>query len=74
MQKRLMKTGIYIFLLKYNKGPPNPCSLITRFPRLLPQRLLGTTNIEGKVAPQGLGVAWWTNTKYINDLERSIRQ
>jgi len=27
-QNRLMKTGIYIFLLKYNKGPPNPCSLI----------------------------------------------
>lgn len=31
-------------------------SLITRFSRLLPQRLLGTTNIEGKVAPQDLGL------------------
>ena len=23
----------------------------------------GTTIIEGKATPQGLGVAWWTNTK-----------
>lgn len=33
-----------------------------------------TTNIEGKVAPQGLGLLGGQTQKYINDLERSIRQ
>jgi len=44
-------------------------SLITRFPRLL-----GTTIIEGKAAPQGLGLPGGQTQKYINDLERLIRQ
>jgi rhs-family protein (fragment) len=50
------------------------CSLITQFPRLLPRRLLGTTIIEGKAAPQGLGLPGGQTQKYINDLERLIRQ
>ena len=33
-----------------------------------------TTNIEGKVAPQGLGLLGGQTQKYINVLERSIRQ
>ena len=39
-----------------------------------PQRLLGTTNIEGKVAPQDLGLPGGQTQKYINVLERLIRQ
>lgn len=35
---------------------------------------LGTTIIEDKVAPHGLGVPGGQTQKYINDLERSIRQ
>ena len=34
----------------------------------------GTTIIEGKAAPHGLGVPGGQTQKYINDLERSIRQ
>ena len=34
----------------------------------------GTTIIEGKAAPQGLGLPGGQIQKYINDLERSIRQ
>ena len=34
----------------------------------------GTTIIEGKVAPQGLGLNGGQTQKYINDLERLIRQ
>lgn len=34
----------------------------------------GTTIIEGKVAPQGLGLLGGQTQKYINVLERSIRQ
>lgn len=34
----------------------------------------GTTIIEGKAAPQGLGLPGGQTQKYINDLERSIRQ
>jgi hypothetical protein len=49
-------------------------SLITRFPRLLPRRLLGTTIIEGKAAPQGLGFLGGQTQKYMNDLEGLIRQ
>ena len=33
----------------------------------------GTTIIEGKAAPQGLGLPGGQIQKYINDLERSIR-
>lgn len=35
---------------------------------------LETTIIEGKAAPQGLGLPSGQTQKYINDLERSIRQ
>ena len=35
---------------------------------------LGTTIIEGKAAPQGLGLNGGQTQKYINDLERLIRQ
>ena len=34
----------------------------------------GTTIIGGKAAPQGLGLPGGQTQKYINDLERSIRQ
>ena len=34
----------------------------------------GTTIIEGKAAPHGLGLPGGQTQKYINDLERSIRQ
>lgn len=34
----------------------------------------GTTIIEGKAAPHGLGVPGRQIQNYINDLERSIRQ
>lgn len=34
----------------------------------------GTTIIEGKAAPQGLGLLGGQTQKYINVLERSIRQ
>ena len=34
----------------------------------------GATIIEGKAAPQGLGFPGGQTQKYINDLERSIRQ
>lgn len=34
----------------------------------------GTTIIEGNAAPQGLGLPGGQTQKYINDLERSIRQ
>ena len=34
----------------------------------------GTTIIEGNAAPQGLGLPGGQIQKYINDLERSIRQ
>ena len=33
-----------------------------------------TTIIEGKAAPQGLGLPGGQTRKYINDLERLIRQ
>jgi len=39
------------------------CSLITRFPRLLE-----TTIIEGRAAPQGLGLPSGQTQKYMNDL------
>lgn len=35
---------------------------------------LGTTIIEGKAAPQGLGLPGGQTQKYINHLERLIRQ
>lgn len=34
----------------------------------------GTTIIKGKAAPQGLGLPGGQIQKYINDLERLIRQ
>ena len=34
----------------------------------------GTTIIEGKATPQGLGLPGGQTQKYINDLERLIRQ
>ena len=34
----------------------------------------GITIIEGKAAPQGLGLPGGKTQKYINDLERLIRQ
>ena len=34
----------------------------------------GTTIIEGKTAPQGLGVPGGQTQKYMNDLEGLIRQ
>ena len=35
---------------------------------------LGTTIIEGKAAPQGLGLPGGQTQKYINNLESLIRQ